>query len=219
MHVAPLLKPFLDQHPKVAVSLDLSDAYVDLLADRIDLAVRITAEVPPTLEATRLATSRRVLCAAPAYLAEHGVPPDIASLRRHRLLSAEGSLPWRYTLGAGGSFSSGNSSSRSLNLTVDAVKESEKDKLTLTGRALYSEDTGETTADQVSAGARYDWSERAFDSSLVDKGPSATLTFWPSEFSQIRGQYRHLRYGEGVTAKEFLFQFLFSIGAHGAHTF
>ena len=40
------------------------------------------------------------------------------------------------------------------------------------------------------AGARYDWSERAYDASLVDKGPSLVLTFWPSEFSQIRGQYR-----------------------------
>ena len=39
------------------------------------------------------------------------------------------------------------------------------------------------------AGARYDWSERAYDASLVDKGPSLVLTFWPSEFSQIRGQY------------------------------
>ena len=68
-------------------------------------------------------------------------------------------------------------------------------------------------------GVRYDWSERAFDSSLVDKGPSVTLTFWPSEFSQVRGQYRRLRYAEGTTANEFLFQFLFSIGAHGAHTF
>jgi hypothetical protein len=69
------------------------------------------------------------------------------------------------------------------------------------------------------AGARYDWSERAYDSSLVDKGPSALLTFWPSEFSQIRGQYRRLRYAEGPIANELLFQFLFSIGAHGAHTF
>jgi hypothetical protein len=69
------------------------------------------------------------------------------------------------------------------------------------------------------AGVRYDWSERSFDSSLVDKGPSLLLTYWPSEFSQIRGQYRHLRYAEGVSANEFLFQFLFSIGAHGAHTF
>ena len=69
------------------------------------------------------------------------------------------------------------------------------------------------------AGARYDWSERAYDSSLVDKGGSFLLTFWPSEFSQLRGQYRRLRYAEGSTANEFLFQFLFSIGAHGAHVF
>ncbi len=69
------------------------------------------------------------------------------------------------------------------------------------------------------AGARYDWSERAYDASLVDKGPSLVLTYWPSEFSQIRGQYRRTRYAEDVTANEVLFQFLFSIGAHGAHVF
>jgi hypothetical protein len=69
------------------------------------------------------------------------------------------------------------------------------------------------------AGARYDWSERAYDASLKDTGASAVLTFWPSEFSQIRGQYRHTRYAEGPKANEFLFQFLFSIGAHGAHVF
>ena len=68
-------------------------------------------------------------------------------------------------------------------------------------------------------GLRYDRSERAYDTSLVDKGPSAVLTFWPSEFSQIRGQYRRTRYAEGVTSNEALFQFLFSIGAHGAHVF
>jgi len=68
-------------------------------------------------------------------------------------------------------------------------------------------------------GARYDWSERAYDASLKDNGGSVLLTFWPSEFSQIRGQYRRTRYAEGATANEFLFQFLFSIGAHGAHVF
>ena len=70
-----------------------------------------------------------------------------------------------------------------------------------------------------SAGVRLDHSERADDPSLVDKGVSALLTYWPSEFSQIRGQYRHARYGDGIKADELLFQFLFSIGAHGAHTF
>ena len=69
------------------------------------------------------------------------------------------------------------------------------------------------------AGARYDWSERASDASLRDKGPSLVLTFWPSEFSQVRGQYRRVNFAEGVTSNEVLFQFLFSIGAHGAHVF
>jgi hypothetical protein len=69
------------------------------------------------------------------------------------------------------------------------------------------------------AGLRFDRSERAFDSSMTDTGASFLLTYWPSEFSQIRGQYRRTRYAEGVTANEALFQFLFSIGAHGAHVF
>jgi hypothetical protein len=68
-------------------------------------------------------------------------------------------------------------------------------------------------------GVRIDYSERATDANLVDKGPSVVLTYWPSEFSQIRGQYRRTNYAEGVTSNEALFQFLFSIGAHGAHTF
>jgi hypothetical protein len=69
------------------------------------------------------------------------------------------------------------------------------------------------------AGARFDFSERAFDPSLSDKGGSLLLTFWPSEFSQLRGQYRRTRYAENVTANELLFQVQFSIGAHGAHVF
>ncbi len=69
------------------------------------------------------------------------------------------------------------------------------------------------------AGVRFDRSDRANDASLVDQGPSFVVTYWPSEFSQIRGQYRHTHYAEGVTSNEALFQFLFSIGAHGAHVF
>jgi len=69
------------------------------------------------------------------------------------------------------------------------------------------------------AGARYDYSQQALDASLADRGGSLLLTFWPSEFSQVRGQYRHTRYDGAGTANEFLFQFLFSIGAHGAHVF
>ena len=70
------------------------------------------------------------------------------------------------------------------------------------------------------AGARFDRSERAADASVHDTGGSLLLTFRPSEFSQVRGQYRHIHFGaEDDTAHEFLFQLQFSIGAHGAHPF
>ncbi len=70
------------------------------------------------------------------------------------------------------------------------------------------------------AGGRYDWSERATNAAIQDRGGSAVLTFWPSEFSQVRGQYRRNRYGDdGRTANELLLQVLFTIGAHGAHAF
>jgi hypothetical protein len=73
-------------------------------------------------------------------------------------------------------------------------------------------------------GGRFDRSGHADNSALTDTGFSGILTYWPSEFSQIRGQYRygHLfdpaasRYDN---ANEFLFQFLFVMGAHGAHPF
>ncbi len=75
-------------------------------------------------------------------------------------------------------------------------------------------------------GARYDRSDRARQANLTDSGFSALLTYWPSEFSQIRGQYRFARYGplpgsnaEKQDANELRFQFLFVLGAHGAHPF
>jgi hypothetical protein len=69
------------------------------------------------------------------------------------------------------------------------------------------------------AGLRYDHSGRAEDASLIDKGQSAILTYWPSEFSQLRAQYRRTKYADAPIANELLFQFQFSIGAHGAHPF
>jgi DNA-binding transcriptional LysR family regulator len=99
LHVAPHLHTFLDAHPRVELELDLSDANVDLVAGRIDLAVRIAAEVPASLEAHRLGSSRRILCAAPAYCDRHGTPTSIATLTQHRLLAADGQMPWRLANG------------------------------------------------------------------------------------------------------------------------
>lgn len=69
------------------------------------------------------------------------------------------------------------------------------------------------------AGGRYDRSAHADDDTLRDSGQSLLVTYWPSEFSQVRGQYRRTKYAVGDLANEFLFQFQFSIGAHGAHPF
>ncbi|PYT20147.1 MAG: hypothetical protein DMG57_43135 [Acidobacteria bacterium] len=68
-------------------------------------------------------------------------------------------------------------------------------------------------------GARFDQSQRNDNTALQDTGGSLILTYWPSEFSQIRGQLRRTSYAEHLTANEFLFQFMFSMGAHGAHPF
>ena len=68
-------------------------------------------------------------------------------------------------------------------------------------------------------GGRFDWSDRARAADLTDKGGSVILTYWPSEFSQIRGQYRFTDYSGDHQANELLLQLLFSLGAHGAHPF
>jgi len=68
-------------------------------------------------------------------------------------------------------------------------------------------------------GARVDRSARALDGALKDNGGSVFVTFWPTEFSQIRTQYRRTNYAEDVSANEVFMQLNFSIGAHGAHVF
>ncbi len=67
-------------------------------------------------------------------------------------------------------------------------------------------------------GGRYDRSGEAANANLIDKGFSAVLTYWPSEFSQIRGQYEFTHYGN-LDAHQLFMQVQFSLGAHGAHPF
>ena len=72
------------------------------------------------------------------------------------------------------------------------------------------------------AGYRHDESDHADNASLRDRGNSLILTFWPSEFSQLRAQARRNTYDLPTgksTATELLVQLQFSIGAHGAHPF
>lgn len=95
MHVVPCLPGFLARYPKVELRIELTDDIVDLLDGRHDLAIRIGARIDAGLVGHRLGTSRRVLCAAPAYLAAFGAPSALADLARHRLLATDSQLPWQ----------------------------------------------------------------------------------------------------------------------------
>ena len=99
LHVAPHLGAFLARYPAVRLTFDLSDGFVDLLGERVDCAIRIASEVPANVAAHRLGTSRRILCASPAYIAARGVPATIDGLQTHDLLAAEGQMPWRLVSG------------------------------------------------------------------------------------------------------------------------
>lgn len=85
-HVAAALSEFALRYPAVEARLDLLDRPVDLVAEGIDVEIRIGGEHEPHLFARFLAANRRVLCAAPGYLAQHGRPGSPAELAEHRCL-------------------------------------------------------------------------------------------------------------------------------------
>lgn len=89
---------------------------------------------------------------------------------------------------------------------------------TQTARGFYASGDYQLSR-RLFAGARYEFSDRAANERLRDSGEALTLTFWPSEFSQVRGELRRRRYAGGVSANEALVQLQFAIGAHGAHPF
>ncbi|MDE1150415.1 MAG: LysR family transcriptional regulator [Azospirillaceae bacterium] len=81
LHLGGVVGTFLDQHPGVTVEIALSDRHVDLLAEGIDVAIRIGRLRDSDLVARRLAPCRMVFCAAPAFLARHGTPRTIEAMR------------------------------------------------------------------------------------------------------------------------------------------
>ncbi|HEJ7088014.1 TPA: LysR family transcriptional regulator [Serratia marcescens] len=78
---------YLKRHPQVAVDLQMNNRAVNLVEERIDLALRITNELDPNLIARPLSTCASVVCAAPAYLAAHGTPRQPQDLVLHNCLT------------------------------------------------------------------------------------------------------------------------------------
>ena len=90
-HVSPLLPKFLARHPKLRLSVHLSDQVVDLVSEGFDLAIRIGAMEDSQLVARRIAANRRVLCASPDYLRRRGQPQVPQDLQNHECLLLFGS--------------------------------------------------------------------------------------------------------------------------------
>ncbi|MBT9383007.1 LysR family transcriptional regulator [Pseudooceanicola sp. CBS1P-1] len=82
----PLLPGFWAAYPNIVVDLSLSDEIVDLYMDRTDVAFRVGALVSSSLTARKLGTSRRLIVAAPDYLARHGTPRSAQELEGHACL-------------------------------------------------------------------------------------------------------------------------------------
>jgi DNA-binding transcriptional LysR family regulator len=78
--LAPILPDFLQRYPEISVDLSLTDRVVDLVDEQIDVAIRAGRLTDATLIARQIATYRRVICAAPAYLARKGMPRNPAAL-------------------------------------------------------------------------------------------------------------------------------------------
>jgi DNA-binding transcriptional LysR family regulator len=86
-HVAPLVPRFLEMHPDVSISLNLSDRMVDIVNEGFDCAVRVGDLPDSSLVSVRLADNRRLCVATPEYLRRAGTPTHPAELVRHECLA------------------------------------------------------------------------------------------------------------------------------------
>ncbi len=103
MHVAPMLPAFLAAHPGIELELDLTDAQINLVEDRVDVAIRLGLVEAPGLIVRKLAPMRRIICASPEYLARRGVPTLPGDLTNHDcclFAYGRGDQSWRLKKGS-----------------------------------------------------------------------------------------------------------------------
>lgn len=101
--IAPLVSEFARRFPQVEVQLEVTDAPIDLVENAFDLAIRFGALPDSRLNARRILSNRRFLCASPAYLARHGTPNTVSDLARHRCIvhrqNGDAHGVWRFLQG------------------------------------------------------------------------------------------------------------------------
>jgi DNA-binding transcriptional LysR family regulator len=84
--VAPRIAVLLEQHPRLRVALHMNDAYVDLVREGIDVAIRVGELRDEELIARRIGMTERVIVAAPAYMEKHGAPERPTDLTLHNCI-------------------------------------------------------------------------------------------------------------------------------------
>ena len=122
LHVLPVVTEFLQTYPEVNVRLTLADRLLHLQDDHIDLAFRIGALRDSSLMAMKVGEVRRVVCASPAYLAQHGTPALPDDLGQHQCVTFAGlGNPDRWDFGSGGHQTSVRVRSRLMVNTAEAA--------------------------------------------------------------------------------------------------
>lgn len=99
LHVAPILPEFLKSCPGIELELLMSDSVVNLVEDRIDLAIRIGSLASSSLVARKLAPHHRVVCGSPEYIQTHAEPRVPTDLAKHNCLTfsySAGDRTWRF---------------------------------------------------------------------------------------------------------------------------
>jgi len=86
MHLGPAVADYCQQHPNVQVSMGLTDRFVDIVSEGVDVVVRIAELEDSSLIARKVAPCRRALCASPEYLKRYGTPKVPQDLAIHRCL-------------------------------------------------------------------------------------------------------------------------------------
>lgn len=98
MHLSAPLREFNRQHPDILFDIDFNDRHQDLVAEGLDLAIRISRMSDSTLMARKLASTRLVLCASPDYFANYGLPeaPSDLSKGHVRLQYSNVTSGWQF---------------------------------------------------------------------------------------------------------------------------
>ena len=97
--VTPIVREYLERYPEVNASCMFLDRVVNMVDEGVDVAIRIGELPDSSMQAIRVGQVRRVVCASPAYLKEHGIPLTPDDLHRHAIVATSSLAPhleWRF---------------------------------------------------------------------------------------------------------------------------